>query len=289
MKSRLKHHTPQYIEKTEGGFNRAYHLEMIKDEERVSRICAALDENLKPDDTFCELGAGTGLFSIYAAKRCQKVYAVEKDPQMIQIAWGNIKRAGLQHKIELIEGDALEFELSPRADCLLLEMMSVWCINEPQIPVMNHALQQVLKKGGKSIPARIVNLIELGHYTFGYREVECRASFAQFTGIRAPRIMSASQVFNEYRFDKETELFFEKEVEVEMLLSGPVNCARLSSLVQLSPSCTFFSTDSLMPLSVVPLDKEIRVEAGEKIRLNIAFQLRSSLDKAKFKVLSQKH
>ncbi len=286
MKSRLKHHTPQYAEKAEGSFNKSYQLEMIRDEERVSRICAALDENLTTHDTFCELGAGTGLFSIYAARRCRKVYAIEKDPKMVELAWQNIKRAGLQQKIELIEADVLDFKLSSRADCLLVEMMSIWCINEPQIPVMNHALRHILKEGGKSTPMRIVNLIELGHSSFGPPMVECQASFAQFTGIRAPRIMSASQVFNEYSFNKENPLFVQKKVEIEMLLSGSVNCARLSSLVQLSPSVTFFSTDSLMPLSVVPIDREIQVQAGDKVSLEVSFRSRSSLDEAQFRVLA---
>ena len=87
--SRTNHHSPDYQDDS-GKFSLAYHLEMIRDEERVGQIYKALDEVLRPDSIHCELGVGTGLFTLSAAQRCAKVYAVEKDPAVFELAQKNI-------------------------------------------------------------------------------------------------------------------------------------------------------------------------------------------------------
>lgn len=280
--SRFYHHTPRYAGGL-GNFGLSYHLELVKDTERVQRITAALDETLVADGLHCELGAGTGIFAIYAARRCRKVYAVESDPVVFEIARANIAGSGLQHKIELIRADAREFIPDQKVDTLFVEMMSIWCINEPQIPVMNHALAHILRPGGRMVPQRIVNLVELGHYDFEVLGVNCPASIPEFTGIVRPRIMTTSAFFNEFDLQEPNPGHIDHEVVLSSLLSGPINCARLSSLVQLSPGVVFYSTDSLMPPTIVPLN-ELLVAAGEPVRFRASFDLRSSVDEAHFRI-----
>lgn len=283
MSSRLAHHTPNYQHAT-GNFDLAYHLEMLKDQERVSRIQLALDEVLEPDYIHCELGIGTGVFSIYAASKCRKVYAVERDPAIFAFAKKNIESSGFADKIELHLADALDFKPDEKADSLLVEMMSIWCINEPQVPVMNYALQHILKADGVSIPSRIVNLIELGHYDFEVMGIPLMSSTPQFTGITPPRIMTSSTVFNSFDFNNHCSIEIEKVIEIEALLSGTINCARLSSLVQLSSNVSFYSTDSLMPLTIVPLESR-EVKAGQSLSLRAQFTTRTSLEQSFFELV----
>lgn len=283
MSSRLAHHTPNYQHAT-GNFDLAYHLEMLKDQERVSRIQLALDEVLEPDYIHCELGIGTGVFSIYAASKCRKVYAVERDPAIFAFAKKNIESSGFADKIELHLADALDFKPDEKADSLLVEMMSIWCINEPQVPVMNYALQHILKADGVSIPSRIVNLIELGHYDFEVMGIPLMSSTPQFTGITAPRIMTSSTVFNSFDFNNHCSIEIEKVIGIEALLSGTINCARLSSLVQLSSNVSFYSTDSLMPLTIVPLESH-EVKAGQSLSLRAQFTTRTSLEQSFFELV----
>ncbi len=278
--SRIDHHTPQYADAL-GNFGPAYHLELIRDTERVNRICAGLEESLTEDTIHCELGAGTGIFTIYAAQRCRKVYAVEQDPEVYKIAQANIARSGLAHKIELIQADAMTFRPKIKADTLLMEMMSIWCITEPQIPVMNHAIEHILKPDGLPIPSRIVNIFELGHFDFEVMGVRCAASIPLFSGIPQPRIMTTSQVFNTFDLKKQNAERIDHTVELTSLMSGRINCARLSSLVQMSENVTFYSTDSLMPQTLIPLN-EVSVKAGDRLRFMASFTTRSSLEAAQF-------
>lgn len=279
--SRLDHHSPKYPDAV-GNFGLSYHLEMIKDAERVGAIAAALEECLGPETVHCELGVGTGIFAIYAAQRCRKVYAVERDPAVFQLARENIRRSGLEHKIELIQADALDFVPPEKVDTLLVEMMSVWCINEPQIPVLNHAVTHILKDGGQPMPSRIVNLFELGYYDFSALGISCKASIPQFSGITKPRIMTQSYVFNEFDLKNTNPEQVEQTVQITSLLSGRINCARLSSLVQFSPGVTFYSTDSLMPQTIVPLEDEVEVRAGDSLQFTASFDVRTNLDDSRF-------
>lgn len=282
MSSRLDHHTPKYEDQV-GNFGLSYHLEMLKDSERVGRIQKALDEVLRPDGVHCELGIGTGVFAIYAASKCRKVYAVERDPAIYAFAKKNIDNSEYADRIELHLADALDFVPGEKAHTLLVEMMSIWCINEPQVPVMNHAREHILRSEGISIPSKILNLVELGHYDFEIMGVPCPSSIPQFTGITAPRIMTQSALFNTFDFSETSPTSIEHQIEMKALLDGSINCARLSSLVQLSPSITFYSTDSLMPLTIVPLEPR-QVRAGENIDFYSKFQVRTDLEHSQFEL-----
>jgi len=256
---------------------------MLKDQERVNAIIAALDESIVDDGIHCELGVGTGIFAIYAAKRCRQVYAIEQDPKIFEIAEKNILSSGLSHKITLIQGDALDFHPSDKVDTLFAEMMSIWGINEPQIPVMNHGVSQVLKENGRSVPKKIINLVELGYYDFTVLGVECKASIPQFSGIPKPRIVTRSFVFNEFDFSKPNAETISHAIPIHALASTRINCARLSSIVQLSDTITYYASDSLMPQTIIPLN-EIAVKAGEQLRFSASFKVRSSIEESRFEL-----
>src|SRR5437764_1501484 len=109
-KTRIEHHRPCYPD-LYGQFRKAYHLEMISDRARTEALREGLLQALRPEMTFCELGCGTGLFSIFAAGRCRKVYAVEQDPHMVAVAQRNFEACRHASRIELIAADALEVKL----------------------------------------------------------------------------------------------------------------------------------------------------------------------------------
>lgn len=69
-------------------------------------------KTLKPR-TFLEIGTAIGRTSIDAATLLPdlQVVTIEKDPQMAALARENIRKAGLEERILLVEGDALETEI----------------------------------------------------------------------------------------------------------------------------------------------------------------------------------
>src|SRR5262245_52195623 len=103
--SRIDHHQPHYTDQL-GQFKKSYHLEMIADQSRTSAIFRALRRVLRPETHFCELGCGSGIFSIFAARHAKKVYAIEIDPETARIAAANVAAAPFADRINLIKGDA---------------------------------------------------------------------------------------------------------------------------------------------------------------------------------------
>jgi predicted RNA methylase len=275
-KTRIEHHRPQYPDQF-GQFRRAYHLEMVADRARTEAIYSALQRCLRADMVFCELGCGSGIFSVFAAHWCRKVYAVEQDPAMVEVAARNVAASRHAGKIHLVHGDARDVALPERADLVFCEMMSIWGVEEPQVPVVNHARAALLKPGGVALPLRIVNLVELGHYNFRFRDAELKSEMPLFTGVPRPVVFTERKACRTLDFSGEVGTDLSAEVMLPAQLAGTVNCAVLHSYVQMGPEVGFSGSDSLMPPTVVPLADEVAVRAGEVLRFRASVQAWSDL------------
>lgn len=280
--SRIDHHRPHYPEQL-GQFKKSYHLEMVADRARTSAIFRTLRQVLRPETLFCELGCGSGIFSIFAARHARKVYAIEIDPEMARIAATNIAASPFADRIELIRGDAREAELPEKIDVIFCEMMSIWAIEEPQVPVFNSTFARLLKPGGLFLPQRIVNLVEIGYYNFRYEDIEIKAATPVFSGIRPPAILTESRVANQLDFSEPVNPDLSCEVELPVLAEGLANCARLTSIVQMGPGVVFSGSDSLMPPTVVPLEEDVLVQPGDRLLFQAAARACSDLGEATFR------
>lgn len=282
--TRVMHHNPKYEDQRVGNFNLSYHLEMVLDNERVSPFKNAIDKHVNENTVFCELGCGTGIFSIYAARKAKKVYAVEVDDNIFEIAKENFKKSGFSEKIIPIKGDATAIELPEKVDVVFCEMLSIWLIEEPQVLVMNHAQQDLLKPGGIMIPEKVTNLAELCNIDYTFDGIRMKAPIAQFSGIKRPRIMTESKFFSTISFNKENAEEVANTIEFNPLTPGLINSVRLSSIVKVADGINFYSTDTLMPLTIVPLKNELYAAEGQKINLAVNYRHRESLDKACFEI-----
>jgi len=282
--SRTKHHSPNYHNSQKGNFDLAYHLEMVSDSERVKQFRKGIDAAINRNSIFCELGCGTGIFSIYAAQNARKVYAVEFDENIYKIAKDNIDKSGLTNKITLILEDASKVELPEKADVIFCEMLSIWMIEEPQVLVMNHAVKNLLKQNGITIPEKIINLAELCNTNYDYNGIQVKAPITQFTGINHPRIMTESKLVSSFNLLKENKRSVSSVTEFTALTSGIINSVRLSSIVKIAEGINFYSTDTLMPLTIAPLKSEISVNDGEKIKLSSTYTHRDHFENVCFDV-----
>lgn len=102
-----------------------------------------------PGKTVCDVGAGTGLLSILAAKAgAKKVYAVEVNPGRAEFARNAIEQIGLSNVIEVIQDDFLNTDIA--ADIYVSETINGQVFGENIIDLSNHALKQ----GGTFIPSK---------------------------------------------------------------------------------------------------------------------------------------
>jgi hypothetical protein len=158
-------------------------------------------------------------------------------------------------------------------------------IHEPQLIVMNSAVKRLMKPNAVSIPEKVVNLIEVCNTDYVFDNIEMRASIAQFTGIRQPRILTESKVFDSYKLNEVNKEEVDKSISMTTITSGIANSVRLSSLVKICDGVNFYTTDSLMPQTIFPLQEEIEVEDGQTIEIKAKFKFRSELKEVVFKII----
>ena len=107
------------------------------------------------DKIVMDIGAGTGILSIFAAKAGAKhVYAIEF-AEIAIFAKEIIKQNGLEDKITVIKGKMEEIELPvDKVDIIISEWMGYFLLYESMLDSVLFARDKYLRKGGKMLPDR---------------------------------------------------------------------------------------------------------------------------------------
>jgi hypothetical protein len=130
-------------------------MPMINDTGRNIAYKQAIELTV-PGKVVCDIGAGTGLLSILAAKAgASKVYAVEVDPGRANFLKHVIKQVGLEHVVEIINEDFLKTNI--KADIYVSETINTQIFGENIIALSNHALQG----NGTFVPSKFKIWLEL--------------------------------------------------------------------------------------------------------------------------------
>lgn len=133
------------------------HEEMLKDTVRTRTYQRAITDN--PNDfknkIVLDIGAGTGILSIFAARAGAKhVYAIEF-AEIAIFAREIIKQNGLEDKITVIKGKMEEIELPvPKVDIIISEWMGYFLLYESMLDSVLWARDKYLVPGGKMLPDR---------------------------------------------------------------------------------------------------------------------------------------
>lgn len=133
------------------------HEEMLKDTVRTRSYQRAIMDNPEDfkDKIVMDIGAGTGILSIFAAKAGAKhVYAIEF-AEIAIFAKEIIKQNGLEDKITVIKGKMEEVELPvEKVDIIISEWMGYFLLYESMLDSVLFARDKYLRKGGKMLPDR---------------------------------------------------------------------------------------------------------------------------------------
>lgn len=136
----------------------SWHFGIIQDEARNAAYEAALRRAVKPDMTVLEIGAGSGILSMLAARAgARRVIACEASPALAEVARDNIARNGYADRIEVIAKRSTDLDvaadLGGRADLLVSEIISNTIVGQQVFPVMAHAAAELLTPDAPMIPA----------------------------------------------------------------------------------------------------------------------------------------
>jgi precorrin-6B methylase 2 len=132
------------------------HRTMIRDRVRTEAFRRAIEAAVKPGDVVLDVGAGTGILSLLAARAgASKVYAVEQT-SIATLARELVASNGLGEIVEVIQGDIADVELPEEVDVLVSEWLGGFGIDEGMLVPVLVARDRWLKPGGVIIPAVVV-------------------------------------------------------------------------------------------------------------------------------------
>ncbi len=135
-----------------------WHVPMMNEQNRNQAYFDALKAVIKPNSTVFEIGTGSGLLAMMAAKLgAKQVTTCESVPLIAETAQQIIKDNLFEKSIQIIAKKSTEIEidqdLTERADILVSEIFSSELLGEHVLPSLEDAKKRLLKPQGKVIPA----------------------------------------------------------------------------------------------------------------------------------------
>ncbi|GAB0134380.1 type I protein arginine N-methyltransferase Rmt1 [Epichloe bromicola] len=131
------------------------HEEMLKDEVRTRSYMNAIVQNkhLFKDKVVLDVGCGTAILSMFAAKAGAKHVVGVDMSSIIFKAREIVKVNGLSDKITLIQGKMEEIELPfPKVDIIISEWMGYFLLYESMLDTVLYARDKYLEKDGLIFP-----------------------------------------------------------------------------------------------------------------------------------------
>lgn len=136
----------------------AWHIPMINDVERNAAYEAALRRAVKPGDLVLEIGTGSGLVAMMAARAgANAVVTCEVLPVLAEAARKTIGQNGYADKITVVSKKSTRLEVGKdmpaKADVFVSELVNIGMLAPNMLQVLAHARRHLVKPEAAIIPA----------------------------------------------------------------------------------------------------------------------------------------
>jgi type II protein arginine methyltransferase len=267
----------------------SWYFTMVRDCARHAAMETALRRAIRPGCRVLEIGTGTGLFAMMAARAgAAEVVTCECNPAVAAAATEIIACNGFADRVRVIAKRAADLELgvdlAEPADVLVWDTLSNNMIGANAFPVMEHARRRLIRPGAPAIPARGAVRIALAedrkaHWT--QMHIVEGFDLSAFNRLTAPRYTIAigderlalrSEPADLFHFDFQSGgPFPETQSSVILPMSGsPVNGIAQWLRLELDDEVSYENLPSKDAFSVFGvvfhrLTRRIEMEAGAKL------------------------
>jgi SAM-dependent methyltransferase len=133
-----------------------YHQLMLADGVRNKLLFEAIKRHVTGETSFLDIGAGTGVWAILAAKLgAKRVVAVEIEESLIPVLFRHAQENGVADKIEIIHGNVDDVKIRGKFDVIVSELFGSFAIGEQVVKSFVNLRNRFLAAGGVLIPQKM--------------------------------------------------------------------------------------------------------------------------------------
>jgi ribosomal protein S18 acetylase RimI-like enzyme/SAM-dependent methyltransferase len=132
------------------------HETLLRDTERNRKFYEALKQRVTPRCALLDIGAGTGIWAIAAAKLgAARVVAVDMDELLVGVIRMLADEHGVGDRVEAICASSFDLQLDREFDVVVSETIGYLGYDERIVEVMADARKRFLREGGHIIPETV--------------------------------------------------------------------------------------------------------------------------------------
>lgn len=278
------------------GLNRAHcqivprwHFEMLNDEKRNEAFRRALTNAISPETIVLDIGSGTGLLAMMAARAgAKETVTCEMVPQLAELARDTVALNGLADRIITLDKKStslvIGYQMVHKANLLVTETVDCGLLGEGIVSSIAHAKANLLTENAQIVPcaatvyATVVESPRL-------RNLNCARTAAGFDVSLINRYATAHYIpvrLDAFEYAALTEPFpvfsFDfvngaivperKRIEVQALRDGTAHCVIFWFNMQLDAENSISNqpgSTTHWEQALQCLDNEVSVRAGEAI------------------------
>ena len=256
-----------------------YHHNMLNDSVRMQGFKEAINMLVKPGDKVLELGGGTGVQSYFAAQKAQKVYCVERNPELVNAARDLLAKNINGDKVEVIQADALHYLPPEPVDVVICEMLHTGLLREKQMPVIDSFKRRYLEKFGGSLPIFVpeasIQAIQPIQQDFYFEDFYAPTILFQDPCSIQGRSkgLANPEVFQTLSYDEPFSQTCRCDGKIIIAENGKLNALRLITKNILAINLETFSTvDWHTQYIILPLSTPLSVAAGDHVSIRFSYQ-----------------
>jgi predicted RNA methylase len=263
-----------------------YVYRCLADEQRTLAFKAAIEAAVKPGEVVLDVGTGSGIMSMFAAKSgARRVYAVEVGNYLSKVSKQIFRESDFADKIVPLQIEARELRLSmiEKPDVVVCEQVTTGLIGEPEGPVINALKRsEIIDSQTVIIPAAITTSISLVHADFNFYGVELKfpifVDYFTKSFDKRNEPLSAGKVAHAVRFSEDFDERVVIEETVDVSRAGSVNGVMLTSrtnftnVADLLGTCVSYCQPVILPLEDLNLDE------GSAVRVFIEYEMGGGFD-----------
>jgi len=137
-----------------------YHNLMLADGVRNRLLARAIRQSVKPGTSFLDIGAGTGVWAIMAAKLgAKRVVAVEIEECLIPFIYKHAQENGVADRIEIVHGRSNDVKVKGKFDVIVSELFGGDAYGAETVESFIDVRERFLAPDGVLIPQKLAMFV----------------------------------------------------------------------------------------------------------------------------------